>query len=351
ATGKKLGAFAGHRGPVNSLCLTPDGKRLVTGSDDKSVIVWDVKTQKPVHKLAGHTAYVREVAASNTVAVSGSEDLTVRFWDLATGKCTSKHELRGKLSTVAISADGKLAATMGLDNALIVWGVAAGQPQRTPYDAKAGGRDLGKDLGGMYIATKNRTGVGHEEAPRRLAFVGDRLLSVGDEVIEWDLETGKPLRTFARDAWGHKGACVDRAGKLLAVARNGVALWDVAAATRRAALSTEGLQTVVAFSPDGKVLLSGSDGGTIAAWDVAAAPGGGPADHVGRVNQLRAGGRHAASGGLDGRVLVWDLAGAKRVAELDVPVCANGRRFELSPSGKHVATAGDSAFDVWRCAD
>ena len=55
--------IVGHDGPVNSLCLTPGGARLVTGGDDHTVRIWDTRTWEARHVLRKHTAYVREVAA------------------------------------------------------------------------------------------------------------------------------------------------------------------------------------------------------------------------------------------------------------------------------------------------
>ena len=71
-----------------SVAFSPDGKRIVSGSGDKTVRVWDVDTGKPIGQpLTGHTAVVSSVAFSpdGKRIVSGSGDDTVRVWDADTG--------------------------------------------------------------------------------------------------------------------------------------------------------------------------------------------------------------------------------------------------------------------------
>ncbi|OQV10217.1 WD domain-containing protein, partial [Cladophialophora immunda] len=72
---------------VNNVVFSPDGSRVASGSDDKTVRVWDVQTGECQHTLEGHSDWVRDVVFSpdGSRVVSGSDDNTVRVWDLQTG--------------------------------------------------------------------------------------------------------------------------------------------------------------------------------------------------------------------------------------------------------------------------
>jgi WD domain, G-beta repeat len=84
ATGKEEKKFESQTGYVNSMALTPDGKRLVTGGEDKIVRVWDVATGKEVTRFTGHTGTINAVAVSSDGrrALSGQTDGNIRYWAL-----------------------------------------------------------------------------------------------------------------------------------------------------------------------------------------------------------------------------------------------------------------------------
>ncbi|MBI3407512.1 MAG: WD40 repeat domain-containing protein [Planctomycetes bacterium] len=83
-TGKEHRRFEGHSGPVPAMALSPDGRRLLTGGDDKTIRLWDVNSGKELHKFTGHNDTVQCVAFSSDGrrAISGSFDRTVRLWGL-----------------------------------------------------------------------------------------------------------------------------------------------------------------------------------------------------------------------------------------------------------------------------
>src|SRR5262249_51825649 len=89
AQGQKAKAtFEGHRGRVFSVAVSADGSLVASGSEDKTVKVWDVKAGKEKYTLKGHRESVTCVAFSpdGKWLASGSDDLMVRLWDMETGQ-------------------------------------------------------------------------------------------------------------------------------------------------------------------------------------------------------------------------------------------------------------------------
>src|SRR5262249_1254111 len=73
----------GDAGAVHSVAFSADGQRLVSGSYDRTVKVWDAQTGQETLTLKGHTNYVLSVAFSpdGKRIASGSQDKTVKVWD------------------------------------------------------------------------------------------------------------------------------------------------------------------------------------------------------------------------------------------------------------------------------
>ncbi|NEQ80518.1 MAG: hypothetical protein F6K26_09740 [Moorea sp. SIO2I5] len=78
----------GHTGIVRSIAISPDGKILVSGSPDKTVMVWDVLTGQSLGTITDHSDWVTAVAISpdgkHLVSASGGSDRSIKIWDLST---------------------------------------------------------------------------------------------------------------------------------------------------------------------------------------------------------------------------------------------------------------------------
>ena len=106
----------GHSSSVFSVSFSPDGKRIVSGSRDKTLKVWDAQTGGEMLALTGHSASVNSVSFSSDGMriVSGSEDNTLKVWDAKTGQetLTLKGHL-GPVISVSFSPDGKRIGSCG----------------------------------------------------------------------------------------------------------------------------------------------------------------------------------------------------------------------------------------------
>ena len=114
---------------VTCVAYSQDGNRVVSGSEDNVVRVWNVTTGEVEAELKGHTDWVTSVAFSQdgSQVVSGSRDKTVRIWNVTTGEVEA--ELKGHtkwVTSVAFSQDGSRVVS-GSGDTVRIWNVTTGE--------------------------------------------------------------------------------------------------------------------------------------------------------------------------------------------------------------------------------
>ncbi|KAK3382253.1 hypothetical protein B0T24DRAFT_645076 [Lasiosphaeria ovina] len=125
-----LSTLEGHSDSVHSVAWSYDATRLVSGSRDNTVKIWDPATGQCLSTLEGHCDLVHSVAWSydTTRLASGSRDNTVKIWDPATGQCLSTLEGHSHpVHSVAWSYDATRLASGSWDNTVKIWDPATGQ--------------------------------------------------------------------------------------------------------------------------------------------------------------------------------------------------------------------------------
>ncbi|MFZ1108755.1 MAG: PDZ domain-containing protein [Rhodomicrobium sp.] len=114
ASGEMKALLKGHTNVVMGLAFSPDGKTLISGSADRSAILWDVETQTLLHRLEGHRAQIYAVGFTpdGARAVTGSLDTTLRLWSVADGALIKEMPGHGgKVISLAVSPrDGAIAS-------------------------------------------------------------------------------------------------------------------------------------------------------------------------------------------------------------------------------------------------
>ena len=247
-----LRVVRGHGDSLWDVSWSPDGRRLVTSSEDRTARVWDAGTGAELLELRGHDDGVLAAAWSPDGGgiATCSRDRTVRVWDARSGSERVSLAQASRPRAVAWSPDGR-ALVAGLeDGSASIW-----------------------DVRGACLLHQLR---GHEDWARSVAWSpdGDRIASVSrDRTLRlWDARRGSALAVLR----GH-GDSVQRVawspdGRLLATAGGDrtVRLWDPEAGAERLVLSGhEDVVRSVAWSPGGGRLLTGSDDRTARIWDAA----------------------------------------------------------------------------------
>ena len=131
----------GHSEEVQSVSFSPDGKQIVSGSEDKTLKIWDAKTGKAVHTMRGHSDIVWSVSFSpdGKQIVSGSEDDTLKLWswDAETKTGELLHTMEGRsfgVNSVSFSPDGKhiVSGSTGYDDSIFkLWDAKTGELRHT----------------------------------------------------------------------------------------------------------------------------------------------------------------------------------------------------------------------------
>ncbi|MCA2681312.1 MAG: hypothetical protein IM482_17470, partial [Microcystis sp. M043S2] len=133
-TGKEIRTLYGHDNSVTSVNFSPDGKTLVSGSDDNTIKLWNVETGQEIRTLYGHDSYVSSVNFSpdGKTLVSGSYDKTIKLWDVETGQeIRTLYGHDNFVYSVNFSPDGKTLVSGSNDKTIKLWNVETGQEIRT----------------------------------------------------------------------------------------------------------------------------------------------------------------------------------------------------------------------------
>jgi WD40 repeat protein/serine/threonine protein kinase len=247
-TSKKAKAHSDHVSTVTAVAISPDGKKLATGSFDRSVRLWDMSTQKCLQEWRNHTNAVRALVFSpdgQWVASAGS-DLSIKIWDVNLGPPRASWQGHTDvIRSLAFSPDGKLLISAANDRAIKIWDAADGTPVRTIADeAKVQGIACSPD--GALLASANEN----------------------NKVEIWRLGSGELLRTLP----GHTGKvrCVAFSpdGKTLASGGEDktVRLWNVVNGQELLVFSTTHFVNSLSFNPRKPILAAALHDGTVKLW-------------------------------------------------------------------------------------
>jgi small GTP-binding protein len=288
-----------YKAVIYEYAFSTDGKRVLTGADDRTVRLWDIETGRCLRVFKGHTnsPYCVAWSADERLALSGGQsgDRTVRLWEVETGRCL--RVLKGSASHiegVAWSADQRLALSCGGGESVQLWDVKTGRCLRV-FE-------------------------GHEGAGWSVAWSADqrRALSGGgisDNTLRlWDIETGLCLRVFEGHTDGISSVAwsFDQRRALSGSADKTVRLWDVETGhCLRVLEGHAGWVWRVAWNADDRHVLSSDADGALRLWDVETGhclyvlEG-----HSAKVTGLAwsADHRHAFSGDEEGSIRVWDFS-------------------------------------------
>ncbi|KIM21961.1 hypothetical protein M408DRAFT_79768 [Serendipita vermifera MAFF 305830] len=374
----------GHKGWVNAVSFSPDGRRIVSGSGDTTIRIWDAETGEMVTKpLKGHDWAVNSVEFSHDGRriVSGSDDGTIRVWDAETGELVSGPVIghKGPVLSVRFSPDGRRVIFSSSDIAIQTWDTKTGEIIARPLkgheqaihsvDFSPDGRRIVSGSDDKTIRVWDvETGdvivgplVGHNDHIRSVTFSSDgqRIVSGSyDKTVRvWDAKTGDmvvgPLK-------GHNlsvqsvGISPDGRRIVSSSSDKTILVWDAQTGDLVAGPLTGHSFPVhsVRFSPDGRRIVSGSHDCTIRLWDaemgeVVAGPFNGHERAVNSVDFSHDGGK-IVSGSDDRTIRVRNAETGDPVAGPFVGHNAHVHSVGFSPDSRRIVSSSyDATIRVW----
>jgi WD40 repeat protein len=309
--GEAIWTFRGHTNTVNSVVFSPDGRTALSGSDDRTLMLWDMITRQPIRTFVGHSFGINSVVFSPDAqtALSGSNDSALIIWDMARGEVIHTFTGRiGTVSSVAFSPDGLTALSGGCmkyDN--------------VNFMCVDGSMWLWDITSGKII----RTFTGHIGEVTEVTFSPDGRTALSasyDSTLKmWNIATGQLLHTFE----GHKSAVSsvtfspDGRTILSGSYDETLILWEVESGKSIRTFTGHSFYVnAVAFSPDGSTAISGSRDNTLILWDVSSGEAirtlKGHTNHVSSV-VFSPDGRTILSGSFDHTLILWDVASGEAI--------------------------------------
>ncbi|MBY5904156.1 TIR domain-containing protein [Rhizobium leguminosarum] len=342
ATGAPIGEARKLQGSIDSVILSPDGKRAFNVSSDGTGKLWDA---------ASETSIVKEVRSEEPITwaafspdgrriVTISADASTQVWDVATGRPVGKpvkHD--GPINSVAISPDGGRVLTVFEDTTARIWDVTTGA------------------IGEAINHGRPISSAAFSPDSRRIVTVSHEATGKGPNVAEvWDATSGTliggRIEHEAPISWA--GFSPD-SGRILTISEDATArVWDATTgAPIGKVMKHDGLISSATFSPDGERILTASEDATARVWDaMTGAPIGKAMKHDGPIS--------SADYSRDGRRIltasertaqVWDAdtdmpLGAAMIHEnpwIEVGIGSGA----FSPDGSRLATISADTVKLW----
>ena len=244
--------FAGHWDSVVAALPTPDGKRLVSVSLDRTLRLWDLNSGAPLMHFYGCVGTVGSFAVTSDgqALIYATEDHSLVMYDLGSG--TLLRRFRGhssKIGMCLLSPDGQLVIAAASDSSVRVWRVQTGEQLLllTGHESPSSSGAVSKD--GRYLITGS----------------WDHTLRV------WDLKTGRQVRTLQGHTGAVSGFSLTSDGKYVVSASwdHTLRLWDaISGAKSHVLVGHTAPVNGCLVTPDGRLAVSASDDNTLKVWDL-----------------------------------------------------------------------------------
>jgi WD40 repeat protein len=338
--------LAGHTAEVRCVAVASMARRVLSGSRDCTVRIWDLDTGAELRVLRGHKALVSHVAITPDGArvVSGSEDGTVRVWDAETGRSIRLLKLNsGHVSALAVWPTGEKVAYARTEGGVVTnWDVS----KRNFRSYSGHGEDSVTHLVLNHDGSR-LVSVSSSERESQL-IAGRRIEKDNKTIIVWDSESGLELSHIRASTAGGIRAFALTPGEesAVVVSYGRVLLCPLEGGTPTRLVDDDLYSSAIALTPDGRRLLAETSN-TVKVIDRAT----GSVirtfrEHGSYVHAIAVDRDRVVSASADGTIKIW--SSEAETEKLPKPAHENFvAAVAAAPGGRVFFSAGDWAVKRW----
>lgn len=323
--------FAGHTGEIKSIAIVPQDARIVSGSDDTTIRIWDDVNHSSLQDLIGHTSFISSLAITLDGAklITGSVGGTLRIWDVYNGNCLHYFKRsEGPIQTILVNNDSTRIISLSSPDTVCIWDIVHGICLATKNGSAIittpdGTKTICGHMIGAISIRDNSTGAllqvlkgGHSQSVSSLAVTlcGKKIISGSEDktIRMWDILSGTSIAVFTGHTSSIKQLVIAVGNKIISKASRDdatIRVWDSANSEHLGILykdaykvssmvitpcgkkiilgyfneihiidiignfitklrgHTDAIKSIIVF-PDGKCIASASEDKTICIWDI-----------------------------------------------------------------------------------
>ncbi len=333
-TGQKFVSFNSYAGNIKTISYSPDGNWLLTAGS--ALNIWNANTGLKVRNFSGFSGWINSASFSSdgNKIVSGGYDKIVHIWDVVTGaeSQTFTSSSTGAVNAVALSPDGSRVASAGENGIIYLWQTKTGNL--------------------LYEF------IGHKNGVNDIIFTsdGNKLISCGSDgnIKIWQVKYGTEYMNLFEDNYPIRALSLSPNGRKLASASSEVMrVWDLDSGkvVSKVTGHRDEVRTV-ALSPDNRIIASGGNDNTIILWDIQTGTSIKTLKgHTSWIMSLafNSDGSKLVSGGNDFDVKLWDVQTGKEIRSYRLfGHVAAVYGVDFSPFGDKIVSGSiDNTIKIW----